>query len=189
VRGLNGLAEAKCSESLVIAQWPNRIDSMREPDAEKQIEIVQEVVRTIREIRNNRNIAPKVALVVSAKAQKEIADILNESSDLVAQLAGLKEFHAGTDLARPANAAVAVADAAQIYVHDAVDPKAERLRFEKQKQQLEKAKNAVEAKLANENFVSRAKPEVVAQAREKLVQLTEQLNTVDRHLSELDNGV
>ena len=188
-RGLDGLAEAKGSESLVIAQWPNRIDSLRDPDAEKQIEIVQEVVRTIREIRNDRNIAPKVALVVSAKAQKEIVDILNGGAGLVAQLAGLKEFQAGTDLAKPANAAVAVADAAQVYVHDAVDPEAERLRFEKQKEQLEKAKNAVEAKLANDNFVNRAKPEVVAQAREKLVLLTEQLNTVDRHLSELDNGV
>jgi len=189
VRGLDGLAEAKGSESLVIAQWPNRIDSLRDPDTEKQIEIIQEVVRTIREIRNNRNISPKVALVVSAKAQKEIVDILNGSAGLVAQLAGLKEFQAGTDLAKPANAAVAVADAAQVYVHDAVDPEAERQRFEKQKEQLEKAKNAVDAKLANENFVNRAKPEVVAQAREKLVQLTEQLNTVDRHLSELDNGV
>jgi valyl-tRNA synthetase len=73
-------------------------------------------------------------------------------------------------------------------VHDAVDPQAERLRFEKQKQQIEKAKSGVEAKLGNENFVTRAKPQVVAQTKDKLAQLTEQLKTVDRHLSELDNG-
>ncbi len=188
VRGLGHLAEATASESLVIAEWPGAIDSMREPDAEKQIETVQEVIRTIRDIRNSRNIPPKVALVVSAKAQQEVVDILTSAAELISQSAGVKEFQAGTDIPKPANAAVAVSDAAQVYVHDAVDPQAERLRFEKQKEQIEKAKRGVEGKLANENFITRAKPQVVAQARDKLAQLTEQLKTVDRHLSELDNG-
>ena len=170
------------------AEWPKEIDSLRNPDSAKQIEIVQEVVKTIREIRNNRNIPPKVPLVVSAKVQQEIVDILNSSAGLIGQSAGVKEFQAGVNIEKPANAAVAVADVAEVYVHDAVDPQAERLRFEKQKQQIEKAKSGVEAKLANENFVTRAKPQVVAQAKDKLVQLTEQLKTVDRHLSELDNG-
>ncbi len=187
-RGLNGLAEAKSSESLVIAEWPKEIANLRAPDAEKQIEIVQEIVRTIREVRNNRNIPPKVPLVVSAKAQQAVVDILNSSAGLIGQSAGVKEFQAGANIEKPANAAVAVADVADIYVHDAVDPQAERLRFEKQKQQIEKAKSGVEAKLGNENFVTRAKPQVVAQAKDKLAQLTEQLKTVDRHLSELDNG-
>ena len=188
VRGLDRLAEAKSSESLVIAEWPRGIDSLREPDAEEQIEIVQEVVRTIREIRNNRNIPPKVSLVVSVRTRQEIADILNSSAELIAQSAGVKNIRAGADIAKPANAAVAVTDSAEVYVHDAVDSEAERLRFEKQKQQIEKAKSGIEAKLANENFVTRAKPQVVAQAKDKLTQLTEQLKTVDRHLSELDNG-
>jgi len=87
---------------------------------------------------------------------------------------------------KPSNAAVAIAEATEVYVHDAIDLEAERRRFEKQKQQIEKAKEAVQAKLANENFVSKAKPHVVAQAKEKLVQLTEQLKTVEEHLTELE---
>ena len=43
----------------------------------------------------------------------------------------------------------------------------------------------VEAKLGNENFVNKAKPEVVAQAMARLGELTEQLETVEKHLSEL----
>ena len=87
----------------------------------------------------------------------------------------------------PANAAVAIADVTEVYVHDAIDLEAERQRFEKQKQQIDKAKGAVEAKLANENFVTKAKPEIVDQAKEKLAQLTEQLETIEKHLSELEN--
>ncbi len=75
-----------------------------------------------------------------------------------------------------------------MYVHEAIDPVAEQLRFEKQRQQIEKAKESVEAKLANENFVTKAKPEVVAQAKVRLAQLIEQLKTVEEHLSELKNN-
>jgi len=189
VRGLDGLAAANVAESMVIAEWPRDISFLRNSDAEKQIEIVQEVVRTIRDIRNNRNIPPKTPLVVSAKSQQETAEILNRCAELISTLAGLKEFHAGADIEKPANSAVAVSEAAEVYVYDAVDPQAERRRLEKQKEQVVKAKSAVEGKLANENFVTKAKPQVVAQARDKLAQLTEQLETIDKHLSELDNGV
>jgi valyl-tRNA synthetase len=185
VRQLQRLTDAKSSEALVIAEWPKRIDSLQEPKAEKQIENIQAVIKTIREIRNNRNIPPKELLVVSARSQKEIVDVLNQNAEIIGQLANVKEFKAGTDLAKPANAAVAIAETTEIYVHDAIDPVAERAKLEKQKEQIEKGKKAVEAKLGNENFITKAKPEVVAQARDKLAELTEQFETVDKHLSEL----
>ncbi|TFG50443.1 MAG: valine--tRNA ligase, partial [Candidatus Brocadiia bacterium] len=97
------------------------------------------------------------------------------------------DFTAGADLQKPANAATSIVDDIQVYVHDVIDPQAERQRLEKQKEQIESGLKPLQAKLGNENFVSRAKPEVVEQAREKLTQLQEQLETVDRHLAELNN--
>ncbi len=185
IRQLQGLTEAKNSDALVIAQWPKRIDSLQEPDVEKQIENVQAVTRTIREIRNNRNIPPKERLVVSVKSQQETTDILIQNSELISQLAGLKEFKAGVDTIKPANASVAITETTEVYVHNAIDPEAERAKLEKQKEQIEKGRKAVEAKLGNENFITKAKPEVVAQARDRLAELTEQLKTVNKHLSEL----
>ena len=188
VRRLEGLMEAKDAGALVIAEWPQKVDSLQDKDAEKQIEIIQTVIRTKRDIRSNRNIPPKQLLVVSVKSQQEIAGVLNRNAELISRLAGLKEFQAGTDIVKPANAAVSIADVTEVYVHEAIDPEAEQLRFEKQKQQIVKAKESVEAKLANENFVTKAKPEVVAQAKAKLAQLIEQLETVEKHLSELKNS-
>ena len=75
----------------------------------------------------------------------------------------------------------------QIYVHDAIDVVAERKRLTKQKEQIEGAKKSVEAKLANENFIARAKPEVVAQTKEKLAEYTEQLKAIEKHLAELND--
>jgi len=188
VRRLEGLMEAKIASALVRAEWPQKFDSLQDTDAEKQIDIIQTVIRTVRDIRSNRNIPPKGLLVVSVKSQQEIVEILNRNAELISRLAGVKEFIAGTDIVKPANAAVSIADVTEVYVHEAIDPEAEQRRFEKQRQQIEKAKESVEAKLGNENFVTKAKPQVVAQARARLDKLIEQLETVEKHLSELKNS-
>jgi valyl-tRNA synthetase len=187
-RYLKSLTNAESFGALAVAEWPRKIDSMLDSDMETRIDTIQAVIRAIRDVRSSRNIPPKEILVVSAKSPQEMADVLNRNAELIEQMAGLKEFRAGADIEKPANAAVAIAEATEVYVHEAIDPQAERQRFERQKQQIEKGKKSVEAKLSNENFVTKAKPEVVAQARDKLAQLTEQLEAVQKHLSELKNS-
>ena len=124
-------------------------------------------------------------LGTSTRAPVECAADLNKDAEWISYLARIKEFAAGPNIEKPKNAATAIVDDMQIYVHDVIDPEAERQRLEKQKEEIEKAKKAVEAKLGNENFLTKAKPQVVAQARDKLAELTEQLKTVEKHLSEL----
>ncbi len=186
VRKLEGLAEAKKSKALVAAEWPKKIDSLKDCDAEEQIAIIQVATRVIRDIRSKYNKPPGEKLIVSANSPQKIADILNANAELIRQLAGLKEFTAAKAIKKPKNAAATIVDQMQIYLHEAIDPEAERKQLEKQKQQIEKSKKGIEAKLGNENFVTKAKPQVVAQAREKLAELTEQLKTVEKHLSELN---
>jgi valyl-tRNA synthetase len=187
VRKLEGLAVAKEAEALVIAQWPEKLDSLADEKAEREISIIQDAIRTVRDIRSQHNKAPKEVIEVSAKALEETVEILNENGGLIEQLAGAKGFSAGTAIVKPANAAVAVlGDATEVYVHDMIDPAAERSRLEKQRQEVDKAKKAVAAKLENKNFVAKAKPQVVEQAKEKLAQLVEQSETIERHILELD---
>ena len=186
-RELKGIAKSKQAEALVIARWPDELDSLADEDAEQQISIVQAAIRTVRDIRSNRNIPPKERRVVSIKSQQENVDILNQNAELIRQLAGVTEFKAGAAIVKPANAAVAIADAMEVYVHDAIDPQAERKRLEKQKQQIEKTKKNVEAKLSNEDFINKAKAQVIAQASDRLTELTEQLEAVEKHLSQLDS--
>jgi valyl-tRNA synthetase len=187
VRGLGGVAAVEEAEALVAARWPERMDSFVDESAERDVSIIQDAIRTIRDIRSQYNKAPKEVMVVSAKALEETAKILNENGALIEQLAGVRDFKAGMAVKKPENAAVAVlGDATEVYVHDMIDAEAELKRLEKQRQEVEKAKKAVEAKLGNKNFVKKAKPEVVAQSRERLGQLVEQLETIERHISELD---
>jgi len=186
-RGLTGIAEAQVTQAIVTANWPSEMSELINEDTERQIELVQSIIRTIRDIRNNRNIAPAKLLVVSVKLQKQNAEILNRNSALIRQLAGVSKLKAAAEIERPANAAAGITASAEVYVHDAIDIKAERKRLEKQKKQIERAKDTAEAKLSNENFIKKAKPEIVELTRERLGELTEQLKTIERHLEELDS--
>jgi valyl-tRNA synthetase len=183
VRKLGGLAEAKASKALIVAGWPEGLELLIDPDIEEDICII--VTRVIREIRNQYNIVPSKRLAASANAPKATADILKANAELICNLAGLDKFLVETEAEKPQNAATALVDEIEVYVHDVIDTEAERSRLEKQKQQIENALGSVQSKLKNEDFVTRAKPEVVTQAREKLQELTEQVETIEKHLSEL----
>jgi valyl-tRNA synthetase len=186
VRKLKGLVEPNSAKALVIAEWQNQIDTLLNDEAEQQIDKIQTVVRAIRDIRSKYNKTPSEKLIASANAPAEICDVLNAGKGLICQLAGLKEFTASQSAQKPENAAATISEQMQIYLHEAIDVEAEKKRLMKQKEQVEQAKKGVETKLANENFIARAKPEVVTQTKNKLVELTEQLAVIEKHLSELN---
>jgi len=184
VRGLQGIAEAKKSDALVVAQWPEGLDCFVNEDVERQISIIQSPVRAFRDIKNKYNITSTVP-AASADAPEGVVNILNDNSELICRLSGVKTFTAGVDIVKASKAAVSVVDGISFYMHDVIDPDAESKKLQKQKDQIEKAKKAIEAKLSNENFVTKAKPQVVAQAKDKLAELTEQLKNIEKHLSKL----
>jgi valyl-tRNA synthetase len=185
VRELKGIAEAKKSKALVIAEWPKQLNSLIDKDTERQIELIQSPIRAIRDIKNKYNIAPSEKSAASANTSVQAAQILNDNAGLICQLAGVKVFTAGPDAVKPKSAASAILEDMQIYVHDVVDTQAERKKLEKQKDEIEKAKKAVEARLNDKNFVTKAKPQVVAATRDRLAELTEQMKLLEKHLSEL----
>jgi len=184
-RKLKGLAEAKEANALIEAAWPDGLEFDGYGDVEKQISTVQNVIRPIRDTRSKYNIAPSKRLTVSVDSPPSIVETLNENSYLISNLAVLDDFTSASNIDKPVNSAVSVVDDMQIYVHDVIDRQAEQARLEKQKQQIEKVIIPIQAKLNNEDFVNKAKPEVVRQARAKLKELTAQAEAVDRHLSEL----
>jgi len=185
-RKLNTIAHAEKADALVVACWPKNIDSLRDQNTEKQIELIQLATRAIRDIRSKYNIPPSENLKASAKAPQETADILTRNTGLICQLANLQQFDASPKIKKPKNAAATIVEQMQLYLHDAIDPDAERKRLQKQKKQVETALKPIQAKLNNKNFINKAKLQVVKQAEEKLKQLTEQLQTIDKHLSELE---
>jgi len=185
VRSLAGVCEAEESDAIVVARWPELSDSLRDGGVEERIGAIQAVIRNIRDLRSKYNKPPGEKLAASVNSPGEIARVLTENAELICRLAGLKGFSAGEGIEKPENAAAAIADQMEVFLHDAIDIEAERARLGKQKQQLAKALKALQNKLENKNFVTKAKPEVVQQSKDKFTELTEKLETIDKHLAQL----
>ena len=175
------------SESLVRADWPKAQPNMICTAVEEQMELLQEMIRMIREIRAQHQIAPRQKLIVSVKTSAEMHELITRQGHLVCGMANLQELRALCDDGgqKPAKAAVAVSGQLELYVHDVIDTEAEKGRLLKQKDQLAAGIRGIEAKLGNEKFLERAKPEIVLRERDRLVQFKEQLSSVEKNLSEL----
>jgi len=184
-RALKTIASADVSDALIVAGWPDKIDSLRDCDIEEEISIVQTLIRSIREIRNKYAIAPGKKLTASATAPADVSGILNDNMDLICTLAGLDKFSAAADIEKPKTAAAVIIDQMQLFVHGVIDPEAERKRLEKQRKQILGFIKSSQAKLSNENFVTKARPEIVTQVRDKLAELKEQQQTIQQHLLDL----
>ncbi|MDD5135288.1 MAG: class I tRNA ligase family protein, partial [Phycisphaerae bacterium] len=184
-RGLKGTKELAGADALIIAAWPRELDEFVDPEIEDEITDVQEVVRVIREIRNKYAVAPNRKLAASANAPADVAEILNKNAALVCDRAGLDSFSASPDAQKPQTAAAGIVEQIQIFVNDIIDTEAETKRLTKQKDDILVGIKSFESKLANENFVSRAKPEFVEQTRVKLAELKEQLINLEKNIEQL----
>ncbi len=186
-RGLKGLALLCNPEALVVADWPVFYKDWIDIDTEKQINAVQDVIRTIRDLRSKYNKKPSEKLTVSVNGPAAVTKILSDNSELICQLAGLDRFECGEGIVKPDKAAAAIVDQMQIFLHNAIDVEAERLRLKKQKEQIEKGVIGFEAKLSNENFITRAKEEVVQQTKDKLAEMKDQISNIEKLLLELED--
>ena len=185
VRSLGALAKAADADSIMVAAWPQGLEPLVNADVERKVETLQNVIRAIREIRNKYNLSPAIKLVGSINAPQERIAVLTENLALMSDLAGMATLTIQTNLTRPANSAAAIVEDLQVYVHDVVDIEAEKGRLQKQKEFIENGIRPLQAKLSNEGFVSRAKPEVVEQSQQKLKDLMNQLAAVEKNLAEL----
>jgi len=70
-------------------------------------------------------------------------------------------------------------------VLDIIDTEAERARLTRQAETLGKGIAGIEAKLANESFITRAPAEVVHRERDRLAALQGELATVEQALGSL----
>ncbi len=184
-RGLKGIMDLTAADSIMISPWPEAISGQINEQVESDIDLAQNVIRSIREVRSQYNIAPSKKVACSASASESMCRLLSAHAALIAQLAGAEPFEIAVGLEKPDNAAAVVAGEVQVYVHDVIDPEEERKRLQKQKEFVVKGIKPLQGKLNNENFTSRAKPEVVEQSRQKLKELKDQLAVIEKHLSEL----
>ena len=155
----------------------------------KEIEVMKEAVRGIRNVRAEMNVAPsKKAQVYVVSAKKEVSDIFEHGRLFFAPLAYASEVIIQPDKTGIAEDAVSVmlSDAA-VYMPFAelVDIAQEIERLSKEQKRLEAEIKRAQGMLGNERFLAKAPEAKVAEEKEKLAKYTQMLEQVKERIGQL----
>ena len=158
-------------EDLIVSAWPESGVYNYDEDVEK-ISILREAIRGIRNAKAEMDIEPfrksKLYLLTDDDARAEVYD---ELKDHFANLANCTAIERIPDRDAVSDDVISVVvEKAELFLpmKDLVDYDKEAQRLKKDMEKTEAEIERAEKKLANENFVSKAKPEVVQKEREKL---------------------
>jgi valyl-tRNA synthetase len=112
---------------------------------------------------------------------------VNRYRDFIRPLAGCDLLEVGPTLAKPPGAMSRVEGVIQVYapVASLIDLAEVKRADEARVAELRAAKSREEARLASDNFVKRADPAVVEQARQRVADFAGQIRLIETHLSEL----
>ncbi|MBD5465663.1 MAG: valine--tRNA ligase [Lachnospiraceae bacterium] len=176
-------------ESIMISKWPEYTDEKNYAKEEKEIEVMKEAVRGIRNVRTGMNVPPsKKAQVFVVSDKQEVLDIFTAGKVFFAPLAYASDVVMQKDKTGIAEDAVSVViPDATLYIPFAelVDIAQEIERLEKEQQRLKGEIKRAEGMLNNEKFISKAPEAKVAEEKKKLEKYTQMLNQVEERLGQL----
>jgi valyl-tRNA synthetase len=158
------------ASALIVAPWPQANREAIDDEVEQEFSLLQEVITRIRDARNQVNIEPARRVPVIMAAGNQLA-MLHAQTPLIEFLARTEKPQLYAQLAqKPEQSMSLLAGPVEIYLPLAglLDISKELERLDKEIAQAQQEIARLQGKLANEAFVSKAKPEVVQKEREKL---------------------
>lgn len=176
-------------ESIMISSWPLADDNRAFDKEEKEIEILKEAVRGIRNVRTGMNVPPsRKAQVYVVTEKPEVASVFEEGKLFFATLAYASEVLVQEDKAGIADDAVSVViENATVYIPFAelvdIGQEIERLKKEEKRLQGEIARS--NGMLNNEKFMSKAPAAKIEEEKGKLEKYTQMISQVQTRLETL----
>ncbi|SCD99681.1 valyl-tRNA synthetase [Streptomyces sp. AmelKG-A3] len=168
-------------ESVVVADWPTD-SGFRDDAAEKEIELVQQVVTEVRRFRNDQGLQP---------GQKVPAQLTLTGTALAPHEAAIRQLlrlqPAGDGFQATASLPVAGATVA-LDLSGTIDVAAERKRLTKDLEAAGKEKAQATGKLGNEAFLAKAPDNVVDKIRGRLAKAESDIERITAQLAKLPQG-
>ncbi|HEY1242093.1 MAG TPA: valine--tRNA ligase [Bryobacteraceae bacterium] len=161
--------------SIALAGYPRYQSESTDHKAEREIEIVQQVVTMARNLRAENKLDPKLQLDGALYSRNSALEIAEKHAPAIQELARVKlHFHA--DAAPKAAAIRSTPEFDLVLQLPKAQEDAQRKRLEKECEQL--AKNIANSKrqLSDDVFLSKAPPQVIESIRKKLADYESQWN-------------
>jgi valyl-tRNA synthetase len=165
----------------IVAQLPNNGQINTRLLAE--VEIVKQIITQIRNIRNSKQISPKEKLALSVKANSTVA--YQEYELIITKLGNISTLDMVPDKVSGAASFMVTTDEFYVPLNESIDPQAESIRLQKEKEYLVGFLKSVNSKLQNERFMSNAKPDIIDIELKKRADAEAKLKILEENLSAL----
>jgi valyl-tRNA synthetase len=174
-------------ETIMLQAYPTFEPDWIDAEAESQMEFLMGVVRAVRNLRTELNCPPGKEIKVIFHGSDDDLAFLRAQMPYLRALArvGSAEYFGSGD--RPKRAATAVIGSTEIYlpIDDLVNLDEERVRLTKEVGKVNDEIARVHKKLANPDFIAKAKQEVIQKEREKAIEYEEKLRTLKGSLEQI----
>ncbi|MDN4072720.1 valine--tRNA ligase [Fictibacillus terranigra] len=175
-------------ESITVAQWPVKREDLHFPEAARDMNLVTEIIRTVRNIRSEMNVAPSkpIELQINAKSQ-EVLNALEANRSYLEKFCNPSTLTLGTELSAPDKSMSAVLTGVEMYLplEGLINLEEEIQRLEKEVEKYNKEVERVQKKLSNEGFMKKAPEKVIEEERAKEKDYSEKRDKVRQRIQEL----
>jgi valyl-tRNA synthetase len=175
-------------ESITIAAWPKFEARLEHASAAKEMELLMELIRNVRNVRAEMNVPPSRPVTILIKPfSTDYQQILERGTDYIRRFCNPDSLTIEIGLTTPAKAVTAVITGAEVFLPLAglIDLDAEIARLEKEKKTLDEEVARLDKKLGNEGFLAKAPAHVVEAERHKREEYLEKRQKVLQRIAEL----
>src|SRR6185369_972702 len=168
--------------SIMVAPYPVAEDVLEDAEADRMINAVTSIITTVRNVRVERGFTPKdrFKLYIATTNERE-AKFFNDYAYLLIELARLTEVIAGAAAPEGAHHDVVEGFAIAIEFPEREVSKEQLERFARELEKSRKELAALDAKLANEQFMKNAPPAVVQGAQTRQTELRERIAKLEQN--------
>jgi len=171
--------------SIMIAPFPGPEDGRPDEETERRMELVQGLVTAVRNIRGEMNVPPSLEVEIIAMTEDRWHDqVLTEQTENIIKLVRGRSFKVLEPGDKPEGAAAAVYGPVEVFVQlkGLIDFDEEIRRLQKDLDKVEEEISRSDRKLANEDFLAKAPPEVVDREKDKIERFAERRNKLALNL-------
>jgi len=157
-------------ETIVLAAFPQHNKSMINEKIDREMNLIQEAITAIRNLKKQVNLSPALEINVTVKvAETEQTELLKKYQNYFLKLAKVSNIELGIDISKPKSSIAAVVQNIEIYLplEGLIDLDAEKAKLEKQLLKLEKEFQKINSKLSNNKFLANAPESIIKKEREK----------------------
>jgi len=175
------------NKDLIVAEWPNitNNEELITNNKTDKFETLRTLITDIRRLRSENGVEPAKFIKVACVADDRTKTLIQENEAVVKQLSRIETIEMGNGVPRDWPSIVSGSITLGLDLNASLDAEVEKVKLQKEIDQLKPYIKTTEAKLADKDFTSKAPQKVVAGMQGKLDEAKAKLAALEQRLISL----